>query len=70
MNRIRILAPILYLLIAMIAGQIPAPAAAERIRDLGQFEGLRANQLTGYGIVVGLAGTRMNWHDSVFMFTA
>ncbi|MEY4836474.1 MAG: hypothetical protein RLZZ475_333 [Pseudomonadota bacterium] len=60
MTRIRILAPILYLLIAMIAGQIPAPAAAERIRDLGQFEGLRANQLTGYGVVVGLQGTGDN----------
>ena len=60
MNRIRILAPILYLLIAMIAGQMPAPAHAERIRDLGQFEGLRANQLTGYGVVVGLAGTGDN----------
>lgn len=34
-----------------------APAAAERIKDLGAFQGLRANQLTGYGIVVGLAGT-------------
>lgn len=60
MNRTRILAPILYLLIALIAGQIPLPAKAERIRDLGQFEGLRANQLTGYGIVVGLAGTGDN----------
>jgi flagellar P-ring protein precursor FlgI len=60
MNRTRILAPILYLLIALIAGQIPLPAHAERIRDLGQFEGLRANQLTGYGIVVGLAGTGDN----------
>src|SRR6186713_1726445 len=30
---------------------------AERIKDLGAFQGLRANQLTGYGIVVGLAGT-------------
>jgi len=39
MNRTRILAPILYLLIALIAGQLPAPAHAERIRDLGQFEG-------------------------------
>jgi flagellar P-ring protein FlgI len=27
------------------------------VKDLGQFQGLRANQLTGYGIVVGLAGT-------------
>ncbi|MEH3106328.1 MAG: flagellar basal body P-ring protein FlgI [Sphingomonas fennica] len=33
------------------------PAAAERIKDLGNFQGVRANQLTGYGIVVGLAGT-------------
>lgn len=34
-----------------------SPASAERIKDMGQFQGLRANQLTGYGIVVGLAGT-------------
>jgi flagellar P-ring protein FlgI len=34
------------------------PAAhAERVKDMGQFQGLRANQLTGYGVVVGLAGT-------------
>ncbi|MET0238623.1 MAG: flagellar basal body P-ring protein FlgI [Sphingobium sp.] len=32
-------------------------AHAERIKDLGNFQGLRANQLTGYGVVVGLAGT-------------
>jgi len=60
MNRIRILAPLIYLLIALVAGQLPSPAAAERIRDLGEFEGLRANQLTGYGVVVGLAGTGDN----------
>ncbi|XHS01874.1 flagellar P-ring protein [Sphingomonas sp. DBB INV C78] len=34
-----------------------APAHAERIKDLGTFQGVRPNQLTGYGIVVGLAGT-------------
>jgi flagellar P-ring protein precursor FlgI len=34
-----------------------APARAERIKDLGGFEGLRVNQLIGYGVVVGLAGT-------------
>jgi flagellar P-ring protein precursor FlgI len=60
MNRMRILLPILYLLIALVAGQVPTHAAAERIRDLGQFEGLRANQLTGYGVVVGLQGTGDN----------
>jgi flagellar P-ring protein precursor FlgI len=44
----------LLLLLALLL----APALhAERIKDMGQFEGLRANQLTGYGVVVGLAGT-------------
>jgi flagellar P-ring protein FlgI len=36
---------------------IVTPARADRIKDLGTFEGVRANQLTGYGVVVGLAGT-------------
>ncbi len=43
---------------ALAAGlAFAAPAQAERVKDLGSFQGLRANQLTGYGIVVGLAGT-------------
>ena len=36
---------------------LPTPAQAERVRDLGSFQGVRANQLIGYGVVVGLAGT-------------
>ncbi len=36
---------------------LTAPAHAERVRDLGAFQGVRSNQLTGYGIVVGLPGT-------------
>jgi flagellar P-ring protein FlgI len=36
---------------------LPSAASAERIKDIGGFQGLRSNQLTGYGIVVGLAGT-------------
>ncbi|MEH6758242.1 MAG: flagellar basal body P-ring protein FlgI [Parasphingorhabdus sp.] len=35
----------------------PAPVEATRIKDIGTFQGLRTNQLTGYGVVVGLAGT-------------
>lgn len=34
-----------------------SPAAAERVRDLGTYQSVRSNQLTGYGIVVGLDGT-------------
>jgi len=45
------------LLAAFFCMQFAVPASAERIKDLGQFQGLRANQLTGYGLVVGLAGT-------------
>jgi len=32
-------------------------AAAERIKDIGSFAGIRDNELVGYGIVVGLNGT-------------
>lgn len=44
-------------LLALFAILIAVPAQAERIKDMGEFAGLRPNQLTGYGIVVGLAGT-------------
>ena len=44
-------------LLIFIALFFSTSAYAERIKDMGQFEGLRANQLTGYGVVVGLAGT-------------
>ena len=36
---------------------LATPAQAARIKDLGNFQGVRPNQLIGYGIVVGLAGT-------------
>ncbi len=36
---------------------VATPATADRIKDLGGFQGIRSNQLTGYGIVVGLPGT-------------
>ncbi len=45
-------------LLALLAFLVAAaPAHAERVKDLGRFQGIRSNQLTGYGIVVGLPGT-------------
>src|ERR1700748_2785588 len=44
-------------MVALAGLTAAAPAQADRIKDLGTWQGLRANQLTGYGIVVGLAGT-------------
>src|SRR6202451_213572 len=32
-------------------------AKAERIKDMAQVQGVRTNQLIGYGLVVGLDGT-------------
>ena len=34
-----------------------APAAAERLRELASIQGVRHNQLIGYGLVVGLDGS-------------
>ncbi|MFM5930269.1 MAG: flagellar basal body P-ring protein FlgI [Novosphingobium sp.] len=44
-----------FLFLALLT--LAAPAHAERVRDLGAFQGVRSNQLTGYGVVVGLDGT-------------
>jgi flagellar P-ring protein precursor FlgI len=47
-----LLAPLAAILV--VAG----PAAAQsRIKDIASIEGVRTNQLVGYGLVVGLAGT-------------
>jgi flagellar P-ring protein precursor FlgI len=45
------------LILPLLAALAAVPAHAERVRDLGTFQGVRTNQLTGYGIVVGLPGT-------------
>jgi flagellar P-ring protein precursor FlgI len=42
-------------LIVLLAG--PLPAEAVRIKDIGVIEGVRENQLIGYGLVVGLDRT-------------
>ena len=46
------------ILIAMILSIVFVPQAfAVRIKDLASIKGIRANQLIGYGLVVGLNGT-------------
>ena len=36
---------------------LTAPVHAERIKDIANIQGVRSNQLIGYGLVVGLPGT-------------
>lgn len=45
--------PVLYLLTLLL----PLSASAERIKDMASIQGVRDNQLIGYGIVVGLDGS-------------
>ena len=49
-------------LVAALAGilalALPAPAAdGARVKDIAAVKGVRSNQLIGYGLIVGLAGT-------------
>jgi len=41
-------------------------ASAARIKDLSNIKGVRSNQLIGFGLVIGLAGTG----DSATMFSS
>jgi len=46
---------------------LPAPAAARpRVKDIVDVQNVRANQLVGYGLVVGLAGTGDRTNNSPF----
>jgi flagellar P-ring protein precursor FlgI len=43
--------------IALLAEQTTTPQRQARLKDIASIEGIRENQLVGYGIVVGLNGT-------------
>ncbi|WP_102223657.1 flagellar basal body P-ring protein FlgI [Acidimangrovimonas sediminis] len=50
-----------------LALMVPGTAGADvRIKDIAQFEGVRENQLVGYGLVVGLDGTGDTLRNSPF----
>ena len=52
-----ILAGVMTLLIISVQLFVPAGAYSERIKDIATFEGVRDNQLMGYGLIVGLDGS-------------
>ncbi len=43
--------------ILLACGSLALPASAARIKEVAAIEGVRTNQLTGFGLVVGLDGT-------------
>jgi len=60
----RIAASFLLPLLALIAG--PQAQAQTRIKDIVDVENVRENQLVGYGLVVGLAGTGDRMRNAPF----
>jgi len=45
------------LIFLAVSVTVPTPSMAARIKDLAYINGVRSNQLVGYGLVVGLKGT-------------
>ncbi len=60
---------VLSLALAGLILTISAPCQAVRIKDIASFSGVRDNQLIGYGLVVGLAGTG-DKKDSAFTLSS
>jgi flagellar P-ring protein FlgI len=56
----------LFVACTLIISVAPPGEAASRIKDLANFEGVRQNQLIGYGLVVGLNGTGDTINNSPF----
>lgn len=56
MNRYAVIPSFLFAVLALWVGLV-GPAHAARIKDVAAVQGVRSNQLTGYGLVVGLDGT-------------
>lgn len=40
--------------VALLVGLFSQPASAERLKEVASIQGVRSNQLIGYGLMVGL----------------
>lgn len=58
---------LLFMILCAVTVWLLTPAlAASRIKDIADFEGIRENQLIGYGLVVGLNGTGDSLNNAPF----
>ncbi|MEM9794876.1 MAG: flagellar basal body P-ring protein FlgI [Pseudomonadota bacterium] len=58
--------PLCWILLAFFIAPLSAHAQSIRIKDLVEFDGVRGNDLLGYGLVVGLNGTGDGLRNSPF----
>lgn len=61
-----VLAPVVALSVAAVLALSSAVQAQSRIKDIASVEGVRTNQLVGYGLVVGLNGSGDSLRNSPF----
>jgi flagellar P-ring protein precursor FlgI len=66
LNTMRMAIAVLMTAATVLMPMAQAHAAAARIKDIVDFEGIRENQLVGYGLVVGLNGTGDSLNNSPF----
>ena len=57
LHRLTRAAQAVFALVALSLAFMPAGASAMRVKEIAAVQGVRSNQLTGYGLVVGLDGT-------------
>jgi flagellar P-ring protein FlgI len=66
-GKMRVIAALLLGMTLGLVASVYAPARADvRIKDIADVEGVRENQLIGYGLVVGLNGTGDKLNNNVF----
>ncbi len=58
--------PRFFMIWLMLTAAAPPAGAQVRIKDIADVEGVRENQLIGYGLVVGLNGTGDKLNNNVF----
>jgi flagellar P-ring protein FlgI len=67
LRRFRLRSLVHAMLVVLLAALPPFPSAAvSRIKDIADFEGVRANMMVGYGLVVGLNGTGDSLNNAIF----
>jgi len=57
MRRLGVMITVVFCIIATMATVMAASSANTRIKDVAKVQGVRSNQLVGYGLVMGLNGT-------------
>lgn len=62
----RIVLKVVLLIVCFVGVNSPADATPIRLKDLVEFDGVRTNDLVGYGLVVGLNGTGDGLRNSPF----